>query len=83
MSDVVPTVQVTRAQIVVLRLVANGMTSRQIGARIGRTREAVDMRLKYACAALGAKSRTHAVALCLARGLIRPEEIVMPDCVKD
>lgn len=67
--------ELTAQQLQVLRLAANGLTSQQIAARIGRSTDAVHIRMKHACASLGAKSRTHAVAIALVRGLIAPHEI--------
>ena len=65
----------TPTQREVLVLAANGLTSKQIAAAIGRSTVAVHLRVRYACDSLGASSRTHAVAIALVRGLIRPDEV--------
>lgn len=65
----------TGCQLEALIYAANGLTSSQIAARLGCGPDAVNLRIRYAATALGASSRTHAVALAIARGLIRPDEI--------
>lgn len=62
-------------QLAALRLVANGLTAREAAKELGTTERAVYVRVSLAAAALGAHSRTHAVALAMARGLIRVDEI--------
>lgn len=62
-------------QLEALLYAANGFTSEQIAVKVGRSRDAVHLRLKYAAAQLGARSRTHAVAIAMARGLIKPGDI--------
>lgn len=52
----------------VLALVANGRTNAQIGRRCGLTDSAVNKHLLRIYKALGARDRTHAVALALCTG---------------
>ncbi|MFI9465712.1 LuxR C-terminal-related transcriptional regulator [Streptomyces xiamenensis] len=59
----------------VLLLAGRGLTSEQIARRLGSTRAGVDMAAKAATDRLGARSRTHAVALAITTGLIDPSEI--------
>lgn len=69
----------SRGQLVALCLAANGLTSRQIAGRLGATESGIHQRLNEAAHALGAQTRTHAVAIAIARGLIRVDEIAVPD----
>lgn len=62
-------------QLAALRLAASGYTSRQIAARLGTTEQGVHLRLKEAQVRLGARSRTHAVAIALRRCVIRFDEL--------
>ncbi|WP_442803627.1 helix-turn-helix transcriptional regulator [Streptomyces pseudogriseolus] len=62
-------------QLAALRLAADGYTSRQIATRLGTTEQGVHLRLKEAQTRLGARSRTHAVVIALARGVIRFDEL--------
>jgi DNA-binding NarL/FixJ family response regulator len=54
----------------ILRLAAQGFTSRQIAQRLGRSKAAVDVAATTAAGRLGAHSRTHAVAIAVGAGLI-------------
>lgn len=62
-------------QLAALRLAASGYTSRQIATRLQTTEQGVHLRLKEAQVRLGAHSRTHAVVIALARGVIRFDEL--------
>lgn len=62
-------------QLDALRLAANGFTSRQIAVHLDSTEVGIHVRLRTAAASLGARSRSHAVAIALVRGLIEPGEI--------
>lgn len=62
-------------QLAALRLAASGYTSRQIGVRLQTTERGVHLRLKEAQVRLGARSRTHAVAIALRRDVIRFDEL--------
>lgn len=66
-------------QLEALLLTANGFTSRQIASRLGSTESGIHQRVNEAMHVLGARSRTHAIAICLARGLIAVEDIALPD----
>ncbi|WP_438489518.1 LuxR C-terminal-related transcriptional regulator [Streptomyces sp. S186] len=70
-----PRATLTGPQLEALVYAANGLTSSQIAHRIGCTAAAVNLRIRYAAYSLGASSRTHAVALALASGLISADEI--------
>ena len=65
-------------QLAALRLAASGYTSRQIATRLGTSAQGIHVRLNTATRSLGARSRTHAVVVALARGLIRLEELEVP-----
>jgi DNA-binding CsgD family transcriptional regulator len=65
-------------QLAALRLAASGYTSRQIATRLETTEQAVHLRLKEAQVRLGARSRTHAVVIALRRGVIRFDELDLP-----
>jgi LuxR family transcriptional regulator len=65
----------TDGQLDALRLAASGYTSRQIATRLDTTEQGVHLRLKDAAVRLGARSRTHAVAIALHRRLIRFDEL--------
>jgi DNA-binding CsgD family transcriptional regulator len=67
--------RISAGELAALRLVASGYSSRQIGARLGTTEQGIHLRLTRAARSLGARSRTHAVAIALARGLIALEEV--------
>jgi DNA-binding NarL/FixJ family response regulator len=60
----------TARELDVLRLVAEGLSHEQIGARLGIGAETVRTHLKKACHRLGATTRTQAVAAALRLGLI-------------
>lgn len=62
-------------QLAALRLAASGYSSRQIAARLDTTEQGVHLRLKEACVRLGARSRTHAVAIALRWHVIRFDEL--------
>jgi DNA-binding NarL/FixJ family response regulator len=65
----------TDGQLAALRLAASGYTSRQIAHRLDTTEQGVHLRLKDAAIRLGARSRTHAVAIALHRRLIFFDEL--------
>jgi DNA-binding CsgD family transcriptional regulator len=69
----------TRRQLEVLRLAANGNTSAEIGQRLFVTRDTVNGVLRYAYRALGVTDRAHAVAVALRLGLIGLDEIRLPE----
>ncbi len=61
-------------QLAALQLAANGYTSRQIATRLGATEQGIHLRLNTAMRSLGARSRTHAVAIAITRGLIKLDD---------
>jgi DNA-binding CsgD family transcriptional regulator len=69
----------TRRQVEVLRLAANGNTSAEIAARLGVTANSINGILQAAYRALGVGDRAHAVAVALRVGLLRPGEIHVPE----
>jgi DNA-binding NarL/FixJ family response regulator len=68
----------TDAELDALQLAASGYTSRQIAHRLDTTEVGVHLRLKAAATKLGARSRTHAVAVALVTGLLDPADIELP-----
>lgn len=69
---------VTTRQLETLRWIACGFTAQQAAARMGVSVNTVNRSLALAYRNLGAHTGPHAVALAMARGLIRPEEITDP-----
>jgi DNA-binding NarL/FixJ family response regulator len=65
-------------ELAALQLAASGYTSRQIAHRLGTTEQGIHLRLKSAATKLGARSRTHAVAIALATGLLDSDAIELP-----
>lgn len=62
--------RLTRREMEVLALVAQGRSNKQVAQAIGRTGETVKLHLKNIFAKLGVGDRTEAVTVGLARGLI-------------
>jgi DNA-binding CsgD family transcriptional regulator len=70
------TVTVTAQALQVLELLAEGLTTKQVGTRLEISRPAAAQRICRATQAIGANTRTHAVALALVSGLVSgPEPI--------
>lgn len=69
---------ITYRSLAYLRLVAAGHTSAEVAAERRVTRDAVDSGIKHAVRMLGARSRTHAVALLMASGHISGPEVGAP-----
>jgi DNA-binding NarL/FixJ family response regulator len=63
--------RVTAREIQVLEYVAAGKRNREIGERLFISEETVKVHLKRLMAKLGAKDRTHAVAIANSRGVVR------------
>jgi DNA-binding NarL/FixJ family response regulator len=63
--------RVTAREIQVLECVASGRHNREIGAHLFISEETVKVHLKRIMAKLGAKDRTHAVAIANRRGVVR------------
>ena len=60
----------TPREVEVLRLVAGGNTNREIGGRLVLSEETVKAHIRNILGKLGAKDRTHAVAIGVRRGII-------------
>jgi DNA-binding NarL/FixJ family response regulator len=60
----------TPREVDVLQLVAEGNANKEIGARLSLTEETVKSHIRNILAKLGAKDRTHAVAIGAKRGII-------------
>ncbi len=60
----------TLREIEVLQLVSEGLVNREIGERLYLSEETVKSHIRHILAKLHARSRAHAVALGLRRGLI-------------
>ncbi len=69
-EDDLPGRPLTRREREILRLIALGLSTKQIARRIGSCPHTVDNQLASLMAKLGANNRTHAVVLALKRGLI-------------
>jgi two-component system NarL family response regulator len=63
----------TERELEVLRLVATGLSNKEVALAIGRMDETVKFQLKHIFAKLGVAARTEAVTVALARGLIHLE----------
>ena len=59
----------TPAELRVLRLIAEGKTNKEIGAQLSVSEETVKGQVKSILSKLGAKDRTHAAMIGLARGM--------------
>lgn len=66
--------ELTGKEVEVLRLVSQGRANKEIAAELGRSIATVGRQLENIFAKLGARDRTHAVAIALSRGIIRFEE---------
>jgi DNA-binding NarL/FixJ family response regulator len=60
----------TARELEVLQAVSEGLTNRQVAARLGVAQDTVKTHLSRAMTKLGAADRTHAVAVLLRRGLL-------------
>jgi DNA-binding NarL/FixJ family response regulator len=68
-------VRLTEQRTRILVLMANGFTNAEIAARNFLSEEAIKSHVRVIYADLGARDRSHAVAIGLVRGLIRPDQI--------
>jgi len=59
----------------VLRNVAGGLSNRTIGEKLGISEETVKSYMRTVMTKLGANNRTHAVTICLQRGLLETWEL--------
>jgi len=65
-----PPVTLTKREIEVLELAAQGLGNKEIGDQLGTTLGTAKMHLQNVFSKLGAADRTHAVALAVRRGII-------------
>ncbi|MER8004798.1 helix-turn-helix transcriptional regulator [Streptomyces sp. NPDC094149] len=66
---------VTSRRLEVLRLAANGYSNADIAKELWLSEDSVKSHFRLAYKQLGARDRTHAIAICLVRGLIHPHEV--------
>ncbi|MFF4403661.1 response regulator transcription factor [Streptomyces sp. NPDC001404] len=69
----------TAGQLEVLRLAANGRSNEQIAASTHRSLHSVKTRMRLILKRLGAADRTQAVAVAMARGILDPADIDLPE----
>ena len=69
-----PPAALTDREARILRMVAEGKTSREIARSVRLAERTVKHHLELICDKLGAENRSHAVALAIQRGLIRVDE---------
>jgi DNA-binding NarL/FixJ family response regulator len=62
----------------VIRYAANGRSNADIARLLYLAEDSVKTRFQRAYKVLGARDRSHAVAICLVRGLIHPHDIELP-----
>jgi DNA-binding NarL/FixJ family response regulator len=67
--------QLTAREMEVLRLLARGLTNREIANVYGISANTVKNHLNSLMAKLEVADRTEAVSFCLARGIVRPEDM--------
>ena len=60
----------TQREVEVLQLISDGLVNREIGERLFLSEETVKSHVRHLLAKLQARSRAHAVAVGLRRGLI-------------
>jgi len=65
-----PTATLTKRELDVLRLVAEGLTNKEIGARLFVSADTINGHLDSVYHKLGVSDRAHAVAVALRRGLV-------------
>jgi len=70
LAEFTPRIDLTDREAEVLRLVARGLSNKEVARAIGRTSETVKIHLRNIYAKLGADDRTGAVTIALARGII-------------
>ncbi len=71
LADAFPRPPLTPREIEVLRLVAQGLATKEIAERLGTASGTVKMHLQNILSKLGAADRTHAVTIALQRGILR------------
>ena len=65
-----PEIAPTARELQVLQLIADGLANREIGGRLFLSEETVKSHVRHLLAKLHARSRAHAVAVGLRRGLV-------------
>jgi DNA-binding NarL/FixJ family response regulator len=70
LAEFTPRIDLTAREVEVLRLVARGLSNRDVASAIGRTDETVKVHLKNIFAKLGVADRTEAVTLAFSRGIL-------------
>jgi DNA-binding NarL/FixJ family response regulator len=70
LAEFTPRTDLTEREVEVLKLVARGLSNREVAGAIGRTDETVKVHLKNIFAKLGVADRTEAVTLALSRGIL-------------
>lgn len=68
----------TAREIEILKLVANGLTGKEIGGKLDISPRTVQKHLDHICAKLNARNRTHLVAIAVAIGWIEREVVIRP-----
>jgi DNA-binding NarL/FixJ family response regulator len=73
LAEFTPRVDLTERETEVVRLVARGLSNREIAGVIGRSDETVKLHLKNIFSKLGVADRTEAVTLAISRGILHLE----------
>ena len=71
--------RLTPREVEALRLLHQGLTSREIGARLGIRRKTVDAYVGHIVGKLGVRNRVEAVAIAIERGLLGPRDAGLMD----
>ena len=71
--------EVVPKELEVLRCLANGLVSKEIAVRIGRSKPTVELTVRLLCERFGARSRAHLVAIALTQGLLDPRLVERDD----
>jgi DNA-binding NarL/FixJ family response regulator len=74
LAEFTPRVELSEREVEVLRLVAKGLSNREISRVIGRAEGTVKVHLKNILQKLGVDDRTEAVTLALQRGIIHLDD---------
>lgn len=74
-SDRVDRVPLTARELEILKLLSRGLTNREIANVFGISANTVKNHVNSVLAKLEVADRTEAVSFCLARGIVRPEDI--------
>ncbi len=71
LSGYFPQSALTPREVEVLALVAEGLSNKEIGQRLGTAGGTVKIHIQNVLAKLGAADRTHAVTIAIQRGILR------------